>query len=70
MPLEIRVEPEVVAYDYRGSTGIVLSNFGSEPFNVRQGQCVAQVVLEEQNTFANIRVDDCLHLPGNRQALS
>eukprot|EP00973_Karenia_brevis_P064301 8934810-Karenia_brevis.AAC.1 len=42
MPPEIRVDLEVVAYDYRGSTGIVLRNFGSKPFNLRQGQCVAQ----------------------------
>jgi dUTP pyrophosphatase len=36
----------VIDYDYRGPVGVVLFNHGSEPFEVKKGDRVAQLILE------------------------
>jgi len=36
----------VVDYDYRGNVGVVLFNHGSEDFEVKRGDRVAQMILE------------------------
>ncbi len=36
----------VVDYDYRGPVGVVLFNHGSEDFQVKKGDRVAQLILE------------------------
>lgn len=42
----IDVGAGVVDYDYRGPLGVVLFNFGKEPFEVKAGDRIAQLVLE------------------------
>lgn len=37
--------PGTVDSDYRGEVGIVLINFGKEPFTVRNGERIAQMVI-------------------------
>ena len=37
--------PGTVDSDYRGEVGVVLANFGREPFTVRRGDRVAQLVI-------------------------
>lgn len=36
----------MIDYDYRGPVGVVLFNHGSEPFEVKKGDRVAQLILE------------------------
>jgi dUTP pyrophosphatase len=37
--------PGTIDADYRGEIGVVLANFGTEPFVVRRGDRIAQVVV-------------------------
>jgi dUTP pyrophosphatase len=37
--------PGTIDSDYRGPVGVILINFGSEPFTVRRGDRIAQLVL-------------------------
>jgi dUTP pyrophosphatase len=37
--------PGTIDADYRGPVGVILVNFGSEPFTVRRGDRIAQLVL-------------------------
>jgi len=37
--------PGTIDSDYRGPVGVILINFGSEPFVVRRGDRIAQLVL-------------------------
>jgi len=43
----IDVGAGVVDEDYRGNVGVVLFNFGKEPFEVKKGDRVAQLVCEK-----------------------
>mmetsp|Transcript_50 Transcript_50/g.173 ORF Transcript_50/g.173 Transcript_50/m.173 type:complete len:147 (+) Transcript_50:82-522(+) len=42
----IDVGAGVVDSDYRGNVGVVLFNFSNEPFEVKQGDRIAQLILE------------------------
>jgi len=37
--------PGTIDADYRGPVGVILANFGAEPFVVRRGDRIAQLVL-------------------------
>jgi dUTP pyrophosphatase len=37
--------PGTIDSDYRGEVGVVLANFGGEPFTVRRGDRIAQLVI-------------------------
>ena len=37
--------PGTVDADYRGPVGVILANFGAEPFTVRRGDRIAQMVI-------------------------
>lgn len=37
--------PGTIDADYRGEVGVVLANFGSEPFVIRRGDRIAQIVV-------------------------
>ena len=36
----------MIDHDYRGNVGVVLFNFGTEPFQVKKGDRIAQLILE------------------------
>lgn len=44
--------------DYRGEIGVVLINLGSEPFIVRQGDRIAQLVISQINQVQFVPVDE------------
>lgn len=37
--------PGTIDSDYRGEVGVILANWGSEPFTVRRGERIAQLVV-------------------------
>lgn len=37
--------PGTIDADYRGPVGVLLANFGSEPFTIRRGDRIAQLVI-------------------------
>ncbi|MDR1452882.1 MAG: dUTP diphosphatase [Candidatus Margulisbacteria bacterium] len=37
--------PGTIDADYRGEVGVLLTNFGREPFTVRRGERIAQMVI-------------------------
>jgi dUTP pyrophosphatase len=43
----IHVGAGVIDADYRGPVGVVLFNLGTEPFEVKRGDRVAQLILEQ-----------------------
>lgn len=45
----IFVNAGVIDYDYRGEIGVVLYNSKNENFNIKQGDRVAQMILEKIN---------------------
>jgi dUTP pyrophosphatase len=52
--------PGTIDADYRGEIGVLLINFGSEPFTVRDGDRIAQLVIARVFRAAWEEVD---HLP-------
>ena len=52
--------PGTIDADYRGDVGVVLINHGFEPFEVRQGDRIAQLVIakHEQAEFIEVEVLD------------
>ena len=48
----------VVDYDYRGNVGVILANFGDEDFEVKQGDRIAQMILERITTPECVEVED------------
>lgn len=44
--------PGTVDSDYRGEIGVVLANFGREPFTVRRGDRIAQLVIAKVSRAA------------------
>eukprot|EP00929_Paragymnodinium_shiwhaense_P094361 TRINITY_DN5488_c0_g1_i1.p1 TRINITY_DN5488_c0_g1~~TRINITY_DN5488_c0_g1_i1.p1 ORF type:complete len:481 (-),score=166.13 TRINITY_DN5488_c0_g1_i1:235-1677(-) len=47
----------VVDYDYRGEVGVVMFNYGKEPFAVAPGDRVAQLILEEVDMCGCVEVE-------------
>lgn len=47
----------VVDEDYRGAVGVVLFNHGDSDFNVKQGDRIAQLILERIMTPEVVEVD-------------
>jgi len=54
----IDVGAGVIDADYRGAVGVVLFNLGAQPFEVKQGDRVAQLILTKIITPAVEVVDD------------
>lgn len=50
--------PGTVDADYRGEIGVILINHGAEPFEVKRGDRIAQLVVTEVRQVALIEVDD------------
>ena len=50
--------PGTVDSDYRGEVGVILANLGREPFVVRRGDRIAQLVVAAHATVAWEPVDD------------
>ena len=56
--------PGTIDSDYRGEIGILLINFGKEPYTVRHGERVAQMVISQVHRATLEEVDD---LPGTQR---
>ncbi|XRB02816.1 deoxyuridine 5'-triphosphate nucleotidohydrolase [Pycnococcus provasolii] len=54
----IDVAAGVVDYDYRGNVGVILVNHADEPFEVKVGDRIAQLILEKIATPDVVEVDD------------
>lgn len=53
----------VVDYDYRGNVGVVIFNHFKEPFVVKKGDRIAQLVVEKIAMPALIEVEVSFHFP-------
>src|SRR5512135_1830719 len=49
--------PGTIDADYRGEIGVILFNFGREPFTVRRGDRIAQLVFAKLEKAAFVKVD-------------
>ena len=49
--------PGTIDADYRGEVGVILANLGSEPFVVRRGERVAQLVIARCEQAAWVEVE-------------
>jgi len=54
----IDVGAGVVDYDYRGNVGVILFNFSDVDFEIKKGDRVAQMILEQIVTPECVEVDD------------
>jgi dUTP pyrophosphatase len=43
--------PGTIDHDYRGEVKVILANLGSEPFEVRRGERIAQLVLAKHEVI-------------------
>lgn len=52
--------PGTIDSDYRGEVGVILINHGQEPFVIRRGERIAQMVIarHEQATMVETALDD------------
>lgn len=50
--------PGTIDSDYRGEIGILLINFGKEPYTIRHGERIAQMVISEVHRATLEEVDD------------
>src|SRR4030065_1499262 len=50
--------PGTIDSDYRGEVGVVLINFGKEPFTIRHGERIAQMVISQVFRATLEEVDD------------
>ena len=50
--------PGTIDSDYRGEIGIIMTNFGKEPFTVRRGDRIAQMVIAKIYHARIMVVDD------------
>lgn len=57
--------PGTIDADYRGPVGIILANLGSEPFVVRRGDRIAQLVVAPVSRAA---FEACVELAGSARA--
>jgi len=48
----------VVDADYRGEVGVVLFNFGEEAFEVKKGDRIAQLILEQISMAEAVQVEE------------
>jgi len=51
--------PGTIDEDYVGDVGVVLINMGTEPFNIKQGDRIAQMVFQEVKKY-NLKIVDKL----------
>ena len=56
--------PGTIDADYRGEVGVLLINFGQEPFTIRNGDRIAQMVISPVTRVTLEEVDD---LPPTRR---
>jgi dUTP pyrophosphatase len=56
--------PGTIDSDYRGEVGILLINFGKEPFTIRNGERIAQMVISPVIRPVLLETDD---LPSTRR---
>lgn len=56
--------PGTIDSDYRGEVGVLLINFGKEPFTIRNGDRIAQMVISPVTRVTLEEVDD---LPPTRR---
>lgn len=56
--------PGTIDADYRGEVGVLLINFGKEPFTIRNGDRIAQMVISPVHRVTLEEVDD---LPPTRR---
>jgi len=58
--------PGTIDADYRGPVGVILANFGAEPFVVRRGDRIAQLVIAPvvRATFEPVEDLDRTERPG------
>jgi dUTP pyrophosphatase len=56
--------PGTIDADYRGEIGVLLINFGREPFTIRNGDRIAQMVISQVTRVTLEEVDD---LPPTRR---
>jgi len=56
--------PGTIDADYRGEVGVLLINFGREPFTIRNGDRIAQMVISQVTRATLEEVDD---LPPTRR---
>ncbi len=50
--------PGTIDSDYRGEIGVLLINFGNEPFTIRHGERIAQLVISQVFRASLEEVDD------------
>jgi dUTP pyrophosphatase len=50
--------PGTIDSDYRGEIGVLLINFGKEPFTIRNGERIAQMVISHVFRSILVEVDD------------
>jgi len=50
--------PGTIDSDYRGEIGVLLINFGKEPFTIRNGERIAQMVISRAFRSIFVEVDD------------
>jgi len=50
--------PGTIDSDYRGEVGIIMTNFGREPFIIRRGDRIAQMVVARIHHALILEVDD------------
>jgi len=49
--------PGTVDSDYRGEVGVILANLGTEPFVIRRGERIAQMVIARHARAAMVEVE-------------
>lgn len=49
--------PGTIDSDYRGEVGVILANLGQEPFVVRRGERIAQLVIARHEQAALVEVE-------------
>lgn len=50
--------PGTIDSDYRGEIGVLLINFGKEPFHIRHGERIAQIVISQVFRVTLEEIDD------------
>ena len=56
--------PGTIDADYRGEVGVVLINFGKEPFTIRDGDRIAQMVVSQ---VFRVTLEEAEDLPPTRR---